>query len=243
MSEWWTYRLADFLMFSPTIYWRLFESINLAWWPAQLVLLAVGLAWLGRQLRPTQPPDPVWTRAAAMLLAACWALVAWAFLLQRFAPIQWVASGFAAVFFVQALGLLGLAWRGGVEAGATGWRRLVGLTLGAWALLGYPLLGVAFGRPWQQAEVFGLAPDPTALFTLAWLLLTRPLTGPLTCPLTRPTSKVARWLMRGLWLVPMVWCLVSATTLWTLGSAQGGLLAGSVALALAAARLRHHRAA
>lgn len=234
MSEGWTYRPADFLMFSPTIYWRLFESINLAWWPAQLVLLAFGLAWLGRQLRKTQSPDPAWTRAAAVLLAACWALVAWAFLLQRFAPIQWVASSFAAVFFAQALGLLGLAWRGGIEAGATGLRRLVGLALGAWALLGYPLLGMAFGRPWQQAEVFGLAPDPTALFTLAWLLLTR--------PLTRPTSHVARWLMRSLWAVPLAWCLVSATTLWTLGSAQGWLLAGSAALALAAARLQRHRA-
>ena len=41
MSEWWSYRPADFLMFSPRIYWRLFASINEAFWPAQPALLAV----------------------------------------------------------------------------------------------------------------------------------------------------------------------------------------------------------
>jgi hypothetical protein len=33
MSEWWTYSLSDFLLFSPRTYYRLFELYNLAVWP------------------------------------------------------------------------------------------------------------------------------------------------------------------------------------------------------------------
>jgi hypothetical protein len=28
MSEWWTYRPEDFLLFSPRVYWRMFELQN-----------------------------------------------------------------------------------------------------------------------------------------------------------------------------------------------------------------------
>ena len=37
MSEWWTYSLSDFLLFSPRTYYRLFELYNVAIWPLQLV--------------------------------------------------------------------------------------------------------------------------------------------------------------------------------------------------------------
>ena len=46
MSEWWTYSLSDFLLFSPRTYYRLVELYNLAIWPAQLVALAIGAAIL-----------------------------------------------------------------------------------------------------------------------------------------------------------------------------------------------------
>ena len=52
MTEWWTYRPSDFLMFAPRTYWRLFELHNEAWWPAQALLLLAGsaaLAWLARE--------------------------------------------------------------------------------------------------------------------------------------------------------------------------------------------------
>ncbi|MEO7854797.1 MAG: DUF6064 family protein [Rubrivivax sp.] len=230
MSEWWTYQPSDFLMFSPRIYWRLFESINQAYWPAQVGLLVAAWAWLARQARPARPADQVWARAAACALALIWALVAWAFLLQRFAPIQWVAGDAALVFFAQALALIGLAVLGGIHRSTGRLRRRAALALGVWALVGYPLLGTAFGRPWQQAEVFGLAPDPTALATLAFLLL------------VRATTPASRWLMRLLWIVPVAWCLVSAATLWTMGSAQGWLVLAALALAFGDLGLRSTRA-
>ena len=44
MSEWWTYRLSDLLLFSPQTYYRLFELYNAAIWPAQVLAIALGLA-------------------------------------------------------------------------------------------------------------------------------------------------------------------------------------------------------
>ena len=52
------------------------------------------------------------------------------------------------------------------------WRRSTGLGLFGFAVLGYPWIGVMLGRPLSQAEVFGMAPDPTAIGTLGVLLLT-----------------------------------------------------------------------
>ena len=44
MSEWWTYRLTSFLLFSPRTYYRMLELYNLAIWPAQIVGVAIGLS-------------------------------------------------------------------------------------------------------------------------------------------------------------------------------------------------------
>ena len=224
MSEWWTYRPSDFLMFSPHIYWRLFQSLNEAWWPAQPFVVGTGLTWLVLQRRVVDDRDGMRVRAAAAFLAVCWVVVAVAFLQQRFSPINWVASGYAAAFVLQGLGLLALALTGGVRTDATGTRRAIGLTLGLWALLGHPLLSVAAGRPWQQAEVFGLAPDPTAVGTLAFLCL------------MSAATRSAQWLLRSLWAVPLLWCAISAATLGTMGALQAWVLVAAAGLAAAAWR-------
>jgi hypothetical protein len=212
-------------MFAPRIYWRLFESLNAAFWPAQPALLAAALGWLGWSARRGAYAAP---RASALALALCWLCVAWVFLWQRYAPINWAAQAFAAAFVLQALGLLALAARGAAPLfappSAPPWRRHVGLLLLLWSLLGHPLLAGLDGRPWQQAEVFGLAPDPTALGTLGWLLMQH--------------GTVPRALLRGLWIVPLLWCGISAVTLATMGSAQAWVLVAGALLAPAAALRR-----
>lgn len=213
MSEWWTYRPSDFLMFSPRIYWRLFESLNEAWWPAQVPLMIAALWWL--VVRPN-------ARAAALLLGGCWIAVAWSFHHQRFAPINWVADGFAVAFALQGLLLIGLAATSdaGVNRVARG---RVGAALALWALLLHPLLAPLTGRPWPQAEVFGLAPDPTAIATLALLSMVR----------SMPSQ---RWLLGALWALALAWCLISAATLATMGSAQAAVVAAAAVLAVIARR-------
>ena len=75
MTEWWTYGLSDFLMFSPQAYWRLVARHNDAWWPAQLLgivcsfglMVALRESAIGAQ------------RVALLVLAAAWAWVGGAF--------------------------------------------------------------------------------------------------------------------------------------------------------------------
>jgi hypothetical protein len=123
-----------------------------------------------------------------------------------------------------------LALSGGSRQRMSGPRHWIALALGLWALLGHPLLGGMSGRPWHQAELFGLAPDPTALGTLAFLL---PLIG---------DAGPARWLPSLLRVVPLLWCAASAAMLLTMGSAQGWVVLAALAVALAAPCFRQRPA-
>ena len=150
MSEWWTYSLSDFLLFSPRTYYRLFELYNAAIWPAADRGLALGVAILGLLLR-----GAAWRgRAIAAMLAACWLWVAWAYLLVRYDTINWAASYFAVGFALEALLL---AWNGVIR------NRLrfrpgldlagqAGLCIFLFALVVHPLIGPLTGRPWLQIE-------------------------------------------------------------------------------------------
>jgi hypothetical protein len=171
MSEWWTYRLSDFLMFSPATYWRLVERYNRDLWPLQIGLLAAGAAllWWVAARRPAAG------KTAAAVLALAWLWVGWVFHWQRYATINWAASWFAAAFALQAALLALIAFTGNdADAGHAGPRaHAAGLAVAAAGVLFYPFLAPAAGRPWSQAEVFALMPEPTALATLGLLLATR----------------------------------------------------------------------
>jgi hypothetical protein len=231
MTEWWTYRLSDFLLFSPRTYYRLFELYNAEVWPAHLAAIGIGIALLwcvtAGQARP-------WAaRAACALLAACWLWIAWAYHLQRYTTINWAATWFAAAFAVQGVLLSIVAASTGarlhVRAGRDG-RRRIGLTLLLFALFVHPWLGVVLGRPWQQAELFGLAPDPTALGTLGLALLQRG---------HRPTAAITKkpdWPRLMLWPVPLLWCCVSGATLWAMQAPEALLPPAAALLTLIAAR-------
>lgn len=194
MTEWWTYRPSDFLLFSPRTYHRLFELYNEWLWPAQpLLTLFWLLLWVALWRGIAWAPRVAW-----LVIAAHWAWVAWVFHAQRYAAINWAATGFAMAFGAQALLMAGLAHAGRRRIATAGW----GIALLGWALLAHPWLGMAFGRPWQQAEWFGLAPDATTVGTFGLLLMTAP---------------ASRWVEAVLWFVPLAWCIVSGATLWTMG--------------------------
>ena len=222
VSEWWTYTPADFLMFAPRIYWRLFEALNRGTWPAAVLAPLAGLAWLAWVQREAARPGPRAATLAAVGLALAWAASALAFLKPLLAPIHWPADHVVPWFVVQAALLLVMAAAGGLRAAPWAVQRRAGLVLLGYALLLHPLWPLLDGRPWRQAEVFGLAPDPTAIATLGVLQL------------LQATTPSRRWLCRAAWALPLGWCVLSAATLWTMGSAQGGAPAGAVVLALLA---------
>lgn len=212
MSEWWTYSLSDFLMFSNRSYYRLIALYNAALWPAHLVAISAGAAVIGCVARPGVGAR----RMALLLLAAAWAWVAWAYHLARYADINTAGPYFAAAFGVQAV-LLCLEAMRPHGAPAVGIQKPLALGLSSLAVLAYPLLALGAGRDWRQAEVFGIVPDPTALATLGVLLALR-----------------THWVT---WLIPFAWCAASGATLMALRVGYAWLLPTVALLAVVAGLL------
>lgn len=227
MDEWWTYRPADLLMFSPAIYWRLFESLNRVAWPLVALWWLVALwAVLGRW-RSGLPGGPGSVRWALVLMAGGWLFVAWAFFWQRLAPIHPAAPALAALFAVQAAGWALLAACPGLHWARRSRRTDIGMLLAGWALVGQPALALVAGRPVWQAEWFGLAPDPTALGGLGLLLM-----------LDVSRRRAALVIGRALWVWPLLWCAATSLSLWTLGEPQALVVLALGLLALAAGAQR-----
>ena len=212
MSEWWTYRLSSFLLFSPRTYYRLLELYNLAIWPAQLAGMAIGLAIIALMIGKHGHRD----RIIAGLLAACWLWTGWAFHYQRYAQINWAAPWFAAAFAFEALLLVVV----GVLAGRLVSRRegdgklWIPTLIVAISIFGYPLLAPLTGRPWTTAETFGVAADPTAIASVAVL--------------ARVRGRI-RWLLLA---VPLLWCAVAAATLWAMKAPETLVVVAAALLAL-----------
>ena len=213
MSEWWTYSLSDFLMFSARTYHRLFALYHRDIWPAQLVALGAGMLVIAAGVSG----GARWTRLAALLTGLAWCWVAWAFHLDRYAAINTAAPWFAAGFVLQGLLLLWTA-AGPVSrlAGFGGSARSVpGLAILLLSVAAYPVLP-SLQRSWQAPhELFGIAPDPTAMATLGLLLTMR-----------------AHWSM---WVLPVAWCAISGATLLALRAPLAWLPPAVAVAAMAAA--------
>ena len=211
MSEWWTYSLSSFLLFSARTYYRLFELTNADVWPLQIVTLAAGLAIPVLVVRGAASGG----RVVAAILAALWLFVAWAYMLQRYDPINFAARYYAIGFAIQA-GLL--IWTGVIRDRLHfDPPRWIGIAFIIYALVLHPLIAPLSGRPWTQAEIFGLAPDPTVVATLGVFVAA-----------ARPN-----WLLL---ILPLLWCVISGLTLWAMESPEAPILplAAAVAVGLAA---------
>jgi uncharacterized protein DUF6064 len=221
MSEWWTYRLTDFLLFSPKTYDRLFELYNAAIWPAQIVALALGFTIWILLSRATVSSG----RFIAAALAASWLWVGIVFQMHRYATINWAAAYFGWAFVLETALIL---WLGVIRGRLTfaqpsdrvGW---LGLGIFLFALWAQPLTSLLLGRSLRRLEIFGVAPDPTVIATLGLLMLA---SGP------------GR---RTLVFIPVIWCLISGATLWAIRASDawipplaaafaGGCLGGDLRL-------------
>jgi hypothetical protein len=223
MSEWWTYTPSDFLMFSPRVYYRMFELYNRSFWPVALTSLALGLTIFVLLLRPTRSGH----RIIPAILGVLWIGIAWAFFWERYASINWAAVYTAPFFGLQGVALLWIAAAGTLTFAHTrGIAEMLPLAMFCFCLIGYPLIAPLMGRQGHSAEMFGLAPDPTALATLVVLSL---------------AEGGYRWLLV---IIPLIWCGITGLTLWTMGSGDffvaptGALIA--LAIALIRTRQRHH---
>lgn len=191
MGKWSSYSLSDFILFTESAYYRQFELYNEAVWPLHIIAVIFVLAITYVLWR-----RPAWGgRLTAFILVTSWLWVAWAYLYERFSQLHVVADWYALAFVLQAVLL---SWYGLIKnrfdsTACCRTRQITSAILLLVAMLVYPLLAVLNSRPWMQFEMFGLAPDPTVLATLAIVLFHR---GPML-----------------LYVVPLAWLLVSTLTL------------------------------
>jgi hypothetical protein len=176
-----------------------FEQYNRALWPLPILALALALAIIILALRPVQGGG----RAIGALLAAAWVWIGVGYHYLHFAAIDFAAPLYGAFFVLE--GVL-FAWTGVVRGNVAfrfgadlfGW---AGLALAIAAALAWPLADLCC-HAWPSLRVAGLAPDPTAAFTLGLLLLTR----------GRTPVHLA--------VIPLLWTLVAGATAWILAIPQ-----------------------
>jgi Family of unknown function (DUF6064) len=184
------------LPFTAEILFSSFEQYNRALWPLPMLAPALALAGVLLTLRPVRHG----ARVIAVLIALAWIWIGVGYHFLHLAAIDFTAPVYGVLFVLE--GLL-LAWTGIARgrlafhfgADLFGW---CGLALALAAALAWPLADGLLGHGWQSVRVVGLAPGPTAVFTLGLLLLTA----------GRPPLHLA--------LIPLLWTLVAGATAWVL---------------------------
>lgn len=217
MSEWASYSLSDFLLFSPETYYRLIALYNQWLWPTQILAIFATAVLIRSSASPRHRAN-----GSFLLLAAGWAASGILFHGLRYATINWAAPWFAGGFLVQALLLALFATRLHRPHHNTGATGAAGFLLLGCGLLAYPLLPLMTGRSLWQAEIFLLAPDPTVIVTLGLLVLHE--------------GRVRWWLAP----LPLLWSAVGGATLVAMESPTAFLLPLAGLLAVLA-MLRGHR--
>lgn len=201
------------LPFSREAFFAIFASYNAAVWPAQVVLygLAVALVVLALRDRPGAH------RAVALGLGLLWVWTGVVYHWLHFTVINRLAWSFGALFVIQGALLLGHGIGGrrlriGRPRGVAGW---IGGLLVTYALVVYPLLGLAAGHPAREVPVLGV-PCPTTIFTIGLLFWA-----------TRPVP-------RHLLVIPIAWAFLGISAVLLLGVPQdlGLLVSGLLGLML-----------
>ncbi len=211
------------LPYTAEVLFSLMGRYNAAMGPGVVAAPVLALAALALALRP----QPGGGRVIAAILAAGWLWSGGVFHGQYFAPLNFAAPIYAVAFGVQGCLLL----LSGVVLGRFTFRLradapgVAGAVVIIVALVVDPALSWLAGWPVAQTPVVGLAPNPTALFTLGMLLFARPMV-----PLH----------LLGL---PVVWALWSGWMSWALGVTSDLVLPAAALLALGVAvraRLRRN---
>jgi hypothetical protein len=202
-----------------------FERYNRALEPAPFFAYVFGAVALVFACRGGRLPG----RLVLGTLALFWAVCGAGYHLTFFRAISPAAIAFGVLFLAQAALLLRAALRReapafGLHASA---RHVAALALAVYALAAYPRISAAVGHEYPRAPVFGVAPCPTTIFTIAVLLLAEP----------RPSGTLLA--------IPIAWSVVGLSAAVQLGMTEdyGLAVAGLVALVLVVMGRRRARAA
>jgi hypothetical protein len=212
------------LPFTRDQFFAVFADYNLTVWPAQLVAYLMGLAVVAALWKPSGSAG----RIVGTTLGVMWVWTGVAYHALHFSAINRAAWVFGALFVAQGIALLvagsidgrlRFVRRGGAAAG-------VGALLMVYAMVVYPLIGLAAGHRPAQLPMFGITPCPLTIFTFGVLLWARP--------------PLPWWLLA----VPLAWSLIGGSAAFLLGVPQDWLLlVGGIAVAALLYRDRGRRIA
>ena len=144
-----------------------FERYNEAIWPAQLVLYALAVLALlslhngGNRMR----------QVVFSVLSLLWAWMGGVYHITYFSTINKAAYAFGLIFLVQSFIFI---YEGIIQDKISLRLRfdthgIIGIALIAYALIVYPLIGLALGHVYPKSPTFGV-PCPTTIFTFGILL-------------------------------------------------------------------------
>lgn len=206
--------------FSAEDFFGVFVAYNQAVWPAQIALNLLGLAAVALVFRTGE----IAHRAVAFVLGFLWLWTAVAYHWAFFAEINPIARVFAVAFALEGVLLAWLALRPEPLRFRPRLNRygLAGGALVAYALVVYPLIGVAVGHAYPAQPTFGL-PCPTTIFTMGVLLWAAPRVP---------------WVVL---VIPFVWSLVGLSAVRSFGVIEDAMLPIAGVLGSALVLLRNRR--
>jgi len=181
-----SFSLRDLLIFSPESYFKLFELSNKALWPFHIVLglLAIAaLVLLYKRQRFTSKLIFIW-------LGLVWTFVGYWYFGFYYSQINTYAHIISVAFWAEACLLFIYAFYANHESINTlvtsipstsltptktsnkKWRLLMGGALIFYGLLVHPIVSLSiWNQTLSRLELFSIAPDPTAIATVGFILL------------------------------------------------------------------------
>ncbi len=200
------------LPFTTEQFFDVFAAYNRAIWPVHVVIYAAAVLVLVTAAR-----RPAWSgRGVLILLGVAWLLNGIGYHFTFFARINPAAYVFGGLFVIQGLAFLTYAIQRPLQlVFAADVPTAVAVSLIAYALVGYSAIGIALGHGWPRMPVFGVAPCPTTIFTLAMMMMVRP----------RPPW----WLT----VIPLIWAAIGTSAALLLGVPEDlGLPVAAIAFGL-----------
>ncbi len=149
-------------------FFDVFKAYNTAIWPAQVIAYLIGVGAIALAFRENR----LFGRIISGILALFWIWMGVFYHMVYFSTINPAAWTFGALFVLEGLLF--------IVVGSI-WGRLsfgfdlkpipiVGAIFILYAMVVYPLLGLALGHWYPRAPMFGVAPCPTTIFTFGLLL-------------------------------------------------------------------------
>lgn len=182
-----------YLPFTSDQFFDVFRRYNESVWPAQIALNVIGVFVAAAAWRANARRSWPWARVAIVLLAALWLWTGIVYFRMFFATITLAGQIFGSLFIAEAALLLLSTWQNGPLRPVSRRSAIAGAFIIAYALLLYPIAGVAAGQQYPAIPTFG-APCPVTIFTFG-----------LFCLFPTSISRVAMAVP-----VPVLWVLISS---------------------------------